>query len=144
MLGARSYLDRRFPDGTMDAIEGRQPDPILADIMSDAAAGKLRPLVVIGVGDNGLISPDVLRQALRTLHDVPRVIVLNNRVGRYWEASNNHTIATVVPEFDNVRLLDWHGISAPHPSWFYDDGIHLTPSGAVAYTQLIVTAAREA
>jgi hypothetical protein len=99
--------------------------------------------VVIGVGDNGLISPDVLRQALRSLRDVPRVIVLNNRVGRYWESANNATIASVVPEFDNVRLLDWHRISAPHPSWFYDDGIHLTPSGAVAYTQLIVSAARQ-
>ncbi|MDT4918820.1 MAG: hypothetical protein QOH89_3520 [Pseudonocardiales bacterium] len=144
MLGARSYLDRRFPDGTMDAIEGRQPDPILADVEQDAAAGRLHPLVIIGVGDNGLISADALRQALRSLRGVPRVIVLNNRVGRYWEGSNNRTIAAVVPEFDNVRLVDWHGLSAPHPSWFYDDGIHLTPTGAVAYTQLIVSAAREA
>jgi peptidoglycan/LPS O-acetylase OafA/YrhL len=144
MLGARSDLDQRFPDGTMDAIEGRQPDPVLADVEADAAAGRLHPLVVIGVGDNGLITPDVLRETLRSLRDVPRVIVLNNRVGRYWEASNNHTIATVVRDFGNVRLLNWHDLAAPHPSWFYDDGIHLTPAGALAYTRLIVSAAREA
>ena len=143
MLGAREYLNDRFPGGTMDAIEGRQPDPILADIEQDAAAGRLKPLVIIGVGDNGLITPDVLRQTLHALRDVPRVIVLNNRVGRYWESSNNHTIASIVPDYDNVRLLDWHEVSAPHPSWFYDDGIHLTPTGAVAYTRLIVSAARE-
>ena len=143
MLGARAYLNDRFPGGTMDAIEGRQPDPILADIEHDAAAGKLNPLVIIGVGDNGLITPDVLRQTLHALRDVPRVIVLNNRVGRYWESSNNQTIASIVPSFDNVRLLDWHALSASHPSWFYDDGIHLTPTGAVAYTRLIVSAARE-
>jgi peptidoglycan/LPS O-acetylase OafA/YrhL len=143
MLGAREYLNERFPGGTMDAIEGRQPDPILADIEQGAAAGKLNPLVIIGVGDNGLITPDALRQALRCLRGVPRVIVLNNRVGRYWEASNNQTIASIVPDFDNARLVDWHALSGAHPSWFYDDGIHLTPSGAIAYTRLIVSAARE-
>jgi lysophospholipase L1-like esterase len=143
MLGAKAALDDRFPGGTMDAIEGRQPDPILADIEQDAAAGRLNPLVIIGVGDNGLITPDTLRQTLAALRDVPRVIVLNNRVGRYWEAANNHTIATVVPQFKNVRLVDWHGLSAGHASWFYDDGIHLTDTGAVAYARLIVAAARE-
>ena len=143
MLGARTYLNDRFPGGTMDAVEGRQPDPILADIEHDAAVGKLNPLVIIGVGDNGLITPDVLRQTLSALHQVPRVIVLNNRVGRYWESSNNQTIASIVPHYNNVRLLDWHALSASHPSWFYDDGIHLTPAGAIAYTRLIVSAARE-
>jgi hypothetical protein len=143
MLGAREYLNERFPGGTMDAIEGRQPDPILFDIQQDAAAGTLNPLVIIGVGDNGLITPDVLRQTLRRLRDIPRVIVLNNRVGRYWESANNQTIAAIVPDFTNTRLLDWHGLSAAHPSWFYDDGIHLTPTGALAYTRLIVAAARE-
>jgi peptidoglycan/LPS O-acetylase OafA/YrhL len=143
MLGAREYLNERFPGGSMDAVEGRQPDPILVDIEQDAAAGKLNPLVIIGVGDNGLITPDVLRQTLRTLRGIPRVIVLNNRVGRYWESANNQTIAAIVPDFDNARLLDWHSVSAPHGSWFYDDGIHLTPAGAIAYTRLIVAAARE-
>jgi peptidoglycan/LPS O-acetylase OafA/YrhL len=143
MLGAKTVLDQRFPGGTMDAIEGRQPDPILADVLADHAAGRLHPLVIIGVGDNGLITPDTLRQTLAALRDVPRVIVLNNRVDRYWESANNHTIATVVPQFDNVRLVNWHDLSAGHPSWFYDDGIHLTDAGAIAYTRLIVAAARE-
>jgi peptidoglycan/LPS O-acetylase OafA/YrhL len=142
MLGARASLDRWFPGGTLDAVEGRQPDPILHDIERDAAAGKLNPLVVIGVGDNGLIDADTLRHTLLCLRQVERVIVLNNRVGRPWEHPNNKTIADVVQHFDNVTLLDWHAVSSPHPSWFYDDGIHLTPTGAVAYTRLIAQAAR--
>src|SRR5437763_12859166 len=104
MLGARTWLDRTFPGGTLDAIEGRQPDPILHDVEQDAAAGKLNPVVVIGVGDNGLIDPDALRHALVCLHDaagVEHVVVVNNRVGRDWENLNNRTIAAVVPRFDN-------------------------------------------
>jgi hypothetical protein len=142
MLGARQALERRFPGGTLDAIEGRQPGPILQDVEDDAAAGRLNPLVVIGVGDNGLIDGIDLRQALRSLRHVPRVVVVNNRVGRPWEAPNNAVIARVVPHFHNARLVDWHRISAAHPDWFYDDGIHLTPEGAAAYARLIAKAAR--
>jgi lysophospholipase L1-like esterase len=144
MLGAREELNRRFPGGTLDAVEGRQPDPILADVDAAQAAGRLNPLVVIGVGDNGLIDPAALRRTLARLAGVPRVVVVNNRVGRDWEAPNNRTIAGVVPQFGNATVLDWHGISAAHPGWFYDDGIHLTPAGAAAYTRLIAAAARGA
>ena len=142
MLGARLSLDQRFPGGTLDAIEGRQPGPILQDIEQDQAAGKLNRLVVIGVGDNGLINSTDLWTALDTLRRIPHVVVVNNRVGRPWEGPNNRTIAQVVPHFRNVTLLDWHRASAGHGSWFYDDGIHLTPTGAVNYTRLIAIAAR--
>jgi hypothetical protein len=47
-----------------------------------------------------------------------------------------------VPRFHNATVLDWHRVSGPHPGWFYEDGIHLTPAGAVAYTRLIAAAAR--
>ncbi len=142
MLGARADLDHRFPGGTLDAIEGRQPGPILLDVEHDAAAGKLNALVVIGVGDNGLISSSALHHALSCLRHVHRVIVINNRVNRPWEVPNNHTIAQVVPHFRNVRLLDWHHMSSGHSAWFFDDGIHLTDDGALAYTRLIAAASR--
>jgi hypothetical protein len=142
MLGAKPALDARFHSGRMDAVEGRQPDPILADVRRDARAGRLHPLVVIGVGDNGLITPDALRDTLAALHRVPRIVLINNRVGRPWEAPNNRTIARLAPHFRNVRLLDWHDRSAGHPGWFVDDRIHLTPDGARAYSALIVAAAR--
>jgi hypothetical protein len=93
-------------------------------------------------GDNGLIDPATLRYTLTRLRGIPRVVVVNNRVARPWEAPNNRTIANVVPRFRNARLVDWHAVASGHPSWFYDDGIHLTPAGARAYTHLIAAAAR--
>jgi hypothetical protein len=143
MLGARPAIDARFPGGRMNAVEGRQPDPILADVERDARLGRLYPLVVIAVGDNGLITPARLRHALGLLRSVPRVVVVNNRVGRPWESPNNRAIARIAPRFRNVRLLDWHARSAHHPDWFVEDRIHLTPRGAAAYSALIAAAARE-
>jgi peptidoglycan/LPS O-acetylase OafA/YrhL len=137
MLGAREALDRCFPRGSLDAVEGRQPGPILQDVERDAAAGRLNPLVIIGIGDNGLIDGSQLTQTLVTLQQVKQVIVINNRVGRAWEQPNNETITRIAPRFANVTVVDWHTLSAGHPTWFYDDGIHLTPPGAQAYTALI-------
>jgi peptidoglycan/LPS O-acetylase OafA/YrhL len=142
MLGARMALDQHFPGGTLNAVEGRQADPILRDIENDAAAGRLNPLVIIGVGDNGYINAATLRHALGCLGKAERVIVVNNRVGREWQNANNRIIARVVPKFGNATILDWHAASAKHPSWFYDDGIHLTRRGAAAYSALIAGAAR--
>jgi hypothetical protein len=39
--------------------------------------------------------------------------------------------------FGNTVVIDWHGRSAGHSSYFYSDGIHLTPRGARAYAHLI-------
>ena len=140
MLGARQMLSRHFPGGTLDAVEGRQPAPILNDVLTEAAHRKLHQVVIIGVGDNGLIDPGSLRQTLARLRGY-HVIVINNRVDRPWEGPNNRTIAQAVSKFGNVRLLDWHRQSSGHPSWFYDDGIHLTPAGARAYSAMLAALA---
>ncbi len=39
-------------------------------------------------------------------------------------------------------LVDWYAASAGHPEYFWD-GIHLTPRGARAYTDLIAAAYEE-
>jgi lysophospholipase L1-like esterase len=142
ILGARLALQRVFPGGTMDAVEGRQADPILADIDRAAAAGRLNPLVIIHVGDNGLIDPGALRHTLSGLRHVQQVIVVNDRVGRAWQNPNNRTIASIVPRYHNASLLDWHRRSSHHGSWFFDDGIHLTASGALAYARLLADTVR--
>ena len=128
----------------MDAVEGRQADPILLDVERDARAHRLEPLVVIHVGDNGLIGPAQLRRTLAALRAVPRVILVNLHVHRPWEGPNNRTIARAAGAFRNVRILDWHRLAGRHRGWLFDDQIHLTKSGAVAYTGLLVTAARAA
>jgi len=142
VLGARATIAAAFPGGHMDAVEGRQADPILRDVERDAHAHRVQPLVVIHVGDNGLIGAGELRRALGALHGARRVIVLNLHVHRPWEGPNNRTIARVAPGFDNVRVLDWHTVAGRHRGWLFDDQIHLTKSGAAGYAALLVQAAR--
>ena len=40
--------------------------------------------------------------------------------------------------FGYAYLVDWFNHSRNHPSWFYSDGYHLTPTGQRAYASFIV------
>jgi peptidoglycan/LPS O-acetylase OafA/YrhL len=145
ILGARHALAATFPGGTLDALEGRQPDPILTDVRKRARAGKLNPLVVLHVGNNGLIDPVDLRETLQSLSSVQLVLVLTDHLDPYdhnWQKPNNATINKIVPTFTNARVVDWDAIAAQHHHWLYPDDLHLRQAGAIGYADLLVDAYR--
>ena len=137
MLGAAPELLSTFGPGTLvDAQVGRTLWPVIGQLAAMKAAGQLGSTVVLHFGDNGGIDPDLIAQAMASLTDVARVLWINVKVPRSWEARVNQTLAEEIPKYPNARLLDWKGI-ATDPSMFYDDGIHLRPSGAAFFAQSI-------
>jgi peptidoglycan/LPS O-acetylase OafA/YrhL len=141
LLGAQPALAALDSKTRVDAVEGRQAYLVLNDIVTQHQQGQLGDVVVIHTGNNGVINPSQLSSVLVLLADRAKVIVLTDKVPRDWEAPNNATITNVCGQFGYVTLIDWNSISSTHPDWFYADGLHLRPSGASAYAQLIVTAA---
>jgi peptidoglycan/LPS O-acetylase OafA/YrhL len=146
MLGARNAIGDTFPGGSLDAVEGRQPDPILADVRTAARAGSLHPLVVLHIGNNGLIDPTQLANTLDLLRRQRLVLVLTDHLqpNTYsWQNPNNATIEGIVPGFSNARVVDWNKVASQHPQWLYNDDLHLKPSGAVGYTKMLANAYRQ-
>jgi peptidoglycan/LPS O-acetylase OafA/YrhL len=137
MLGAAPALQAALPRIQISAVEGRQARSVFADITARRAAGTLSSVVVIHTGDNGIVSPDDLTQALQALSDRRLVVLLTARVPREWQGPNNATIKKIGARFKNVRILDWYGASNGQPSWFWNDGLHLDPTGATAYATLV-------
>jgi peptidoglycan/LPS O-acetylase OafA/YrhL len=145
MLGARHALGQLFPGGSLDAVVSRLPDPILADVRSDARSAKLEPLVVLDVGNNGLIDPAELQRTMSALSGARLVLVLTLHLDPYdhsWQKPDNATIKKVVPKFANARIVDWNSLAGQHPGWLYPDDLHLRPSGAIAYAKLIAASYR--
>ena len=137
MLGAAPQLLSTFGPGTLvDAQVGRTLWPVIGQLAAMKAAGQLGSTVVLHFGDNGGIDPDLIAQAMASLTDVARVLWINVKVPRSWEGRVNQTLAEEIPKYPNARLLDWKGI-ATDPSMFYEDGIHLRPSGAAFFAQSI-------
>ncbi|HEU5423509.1 MAG TPA: acyltransferase family protein, partial [Nitrolancea sp.] len=140
MVGAADALRQVIPNIGIDAVEGRQADELIAVARQLRDEGRLGDVVVVHLGSNGGVAPDQFDTLLRLLQGVPRVIVLNAKVPREWEAPNNAVIARGVARYPNAELLDWHRASSDHPEFFYDDGSHLRPDGAAFYAHLIASA----
>ena len=140
MLGAAPQLLERFGPGTLvDAQVGRTLWPVVGIVGALQAEGRLGGRVVLHLGDNGGVEPDLIAQTMAPLADVDRVVWVTVKVPRSWETHVNETLAAEVPKYPNARLLDWKAL-ALDPALFYDDGIHLRPAGAQLYAQLVETA----
>lgn len=137
MLGTVAELSQVFPGILVNAAVSRQSST-LADIVEQIhATGAGRELTIIHTGTNGDMNSTRFAQMLKSLENVRCVVVLNLKVPRRWEASNNAIIADVVPRFPNTTLIDWNGTGNAHGDWFYNDGFHLRPPGRAAYAALI-------
>jgi peptidoglycan/LPS O-acetylase OafA/YrhL len=144
LLGAKVTIGNLFNGGSIDAIEGRQAGPILADVRADARAGHLAPLVVLHLGNNGVIDPADLQRTMQALAGVPVVLVLTDHLDPYvdsWQKPNNAAIERIVPQFPNAHVVNWDKVVSAHPGWLYPDDIHLRPAGAIGYANMLAQAA---
>ncbi len=138
MLGARTAL-HDVGVQKVDAKVSRQ---------ASTAAGLLRKRgtglphrVVIHLGTNGTFSLQDCRSIMKAVGPDRRVFLVNLKVARRWEASDNKAINVCAGiHADQVTLIDWHRASMRHPDWLYSDGMHLRPRGARGYAKLIADA----
>ncbi|HEY3673247.1 MAG TPA: acyltransferase family protein [Acidimicrobiia bacterium] len=126
---------------TVDAAESRQFSAGVAEIEARKNAGTLGQIVIVQLGTNGLIDPADFDHMMQLLADRQKVVLINAKVPRAWEQQVNDTLAAGAAKYKkNTVLLDWHGYGGAHPEFFYDDGIHLRPEGAVAYADFVAKA----
>jgi hypothetical protein len=140
MLDAAPYLQGMLPGIAIDAQVGQQLTQVQGDAAALKAAGAVGDELVVELGTNGYYSVTQLETLLRTFGPMRRTVLINTRETRPWEQAVNQTIATVASSWPDTVLIDWYTISAPHPEYFYTDGVHLNPVGAQAYADLIVAA----
>ena len=146
MLGASAPLQSRIGEvgavETIDAELGLQVQDAIAILSQRQAAGQLGNAVVVHVGNNGPLSAEEFDEIMTILSGSREVVFVNIKVPRNWEGPNNEVLAEGVKRYPNATLVDWHGFSQERPQLFWDDGMHLRPEGAQAYTSLILQTIR--
>ncbi len=140
MLGASNALRAAIPGLRVDAKIGRQWTAGTQLLAALLAANQLGNVVVVHLGNNGVVSQSSYDSMMKLLAGVAKVVVLNVRVNVAWQDPVNALLAANVGHYPNVHLLDWFGYSASHPDWFYPDGTHLRPPGAAAYGAFVKAA----
>jgi hypothetical protein len=138
LLGAVAELEQVLGTFDIDAAIGFQAGNAIDVLRARRDAGQLGDIVLVHIGNNGIVTPEQFDEIMSLVVNVPKVVVVNVKVPRPWEAPNNSVLNAGVPRFPNATLVDWYGASVAHPEVFWDDGIHPRPNGARLYTDLIV------
>ena len=138
MLGSAGVLQKEIDElSVIDAQVGMQVSYAIDVLRSRRAAGQLGETVVVHLGNNGTFTAGQFDEMMRVLSGVNRVIVVNVRVPRAWETTNNEVIYAGVQEHPKAELIDWYSASAGQPALFVTDGVHLQPPGQRLYADMI-------
>ncbi|NLM21171.1 MAG: acetyltransferase [Peptococcaceae bacterium] len=143
MVGTEAGLKELLPGILVDAEVGRQMYQAPEVIQRLSSQGQLREYVVVELGTNGPFTDEQLKKVLDLLGPDKRIILVNTRVPRPWEGQVNQTLAKIVVDYPNAKLVDWYAASSGHDEYFYNDGVHLNPDGTKAYASLIAQAIKQ-
>ena len=138
LLEAKPHLERRLPNATIDAEVGRQFKALLSLARSLRDSGQLGQTVILQLGNNGPVTGAQFDDLMAVLGPVRRVVVVNVKVARPWEAPNNAMLDDAVARWPNTVLVDWHKHGAAHPELFASDGTHMRPTGVAIFVELIL------
>lgn len=138
MLGAATQLDKEVEAlSVMDAQVGMQVASAIDTLEARRYAGQTGEVVIVHLGNNGTFTAEQFDEMMQVLSDARKVVFVNVKVPRAWEATNNEVLADGVSRYDKAELVDWHAASVDHPEYFAEDGIHLQPAGQRVYSGLI-------
>lgn len=124
---------------TMNCVESRRLPEELP--MMRAERSHMGSVVVIQAGNNYIEGEDgtfahQIHQAMHILHGVRRVVWVT--VAKKWPSrvAIDQAIHHAAHHWSSIRVANWAPVAAAHPSYTYD-GLHLTPDGRIAMSNLI-------
>lgn len=137
-LGALNQLSGYYGDRLhLDAVKGRRASESIAFLQQLAAEDRLRPTVVLHIGNNGAISTDAFNAAYDAVGPDRTLVLVRVRVPMRWEQQVNGEIDRLAGEHANVVVADWNKIANEEPGLLTDDGVHLSSAGKDRYTQML-------
>jgi len=139
LLETKATLERRLPDASIDAEVGRQFKELLAVARSLRDAGGMGEEVILQMGNNGPVTGSQFDDIMEVLKGARRVVVVNVKMARPWEPTNNAMLADGVGRWPTAVLVDWHKQGAAHPEFFADDGTHMGPTGVGMLAEMILS-----
>jgi peptidoglycan/LPS O-acetylase OafA/YrhL len=136
ILGIRHELDLRKHIGLINARVGRQAPELLEVIIHDKANAP-NSTVILNLGNNNKLTREQVVRIFEEIKNQPKIIAVNTAVPRGWREDNNSLLREVISSYPNAYLVDWESISLGHPEYFAPDGVHLVPTGVIAYVDAI-------
>ena len=124
MLAAAPAVLDQFPGIYMDAAVSRRMSAAPALLQSLKDAGQLRPIVLLGLGTNGPVSEDTLREISTIVGPDVSIVLVNAQAPRGWIPGVNDVLARYAQQYRNVELANWYDAIQPRLDVLATDLIH--------------------
>jgi peptidoglycan/LPS O-acetylase OafA/YrhL len=139
MLASATALEAAMPGLSIDAQVGMQMQTGLAVMQGLAANGRLRHIVVVGLGTNGDVIASQLGRVRRTIGSARDLVLVNTFGPQSWQPEVNAVLAAA-GHASHTALADWNQAIAGRTYLLWPDGIHPRPAGARLYAHVVLAA----
>ncbi len=140
MAAGAMALQHVLPGIYIDAKPDRQMSAGLVLVRHLLRAGRLRPVVVMGLGTNYLVTTAQLRELLRLLGPHRKLVLINTYVPDGWSKQVNATDAAFARAHPAVVLADWYDTIRDRLYLLWPDHIHPQLPGTFVYARMVYRA----
>lgn len=140
MSASAMSLASVLPGIYIDAKPDREMPAGLAILRGLAASGLLRPVVVVGLGTNYIVTTGQLEQLMRILGPDRKLVLINTYVPDGWSKMVNATEAAFVRGHPSVVLADWFDTIKNRMYLLWPDHVHPIMPGTVVYARMVYRA----
>lgn len=111
------------------------------DALARIKAGGVPDVLIVALGTNPPLSLNQIEAFMARTGGIARVIFVNIRIPREWEAPTNALINSLPQRFNKVTVVDWYGYSGSHPYVLNSSGYHLSDTGKPEFAALVAAEA---
>ena len=131
------YIKEIFKNANVDAKVSRQFTDLPKVLESLKESKKLKNIVVIHLGTNGVINKESFETSMKLLEG-KKVYLMNTVVPKPWEKSVNNSLKEWSEDYKNITIIDWYKYAKGEKQLFYKDATHPKPEGAKIYAEFIL------
>jgi hypothetical protein len=137
MAASAMALAKVLPGIYIDAVPSRQMPAGLAVVRRLAASGRLRQIIVMGLGTNYIVTARQLNQLLRIIGPHRRLVLVNTYVPDEWSREVNATDAAFIRRHPGVVLADWYDTIKNRMYLLWPDHVHPEMPGTAVYARTV-------
>ena len=137
MAASAMALAAAMPGIYIDAKPDREMPAGLAILRRLADTGRLRPVVVVGLGTNYIITTRQLNELMSILGPDRKLVLINTYVQDGWSKQVNATEAAFIRQHPTVTPADWYDTIKNRMNILWPDHIHPEIPGTYVYARMV-------
>jgi hypothetical protein len=140
MSASAMALAYMLPGIYIDAKPDREMPAGLDIVRSLADSGRLRPVVVIGLGTNYIVTSPQLQQLMQIIGPRRKLVLINTYVPDGWSKQVNATEAAFIRQHPAITLADWFDTIRNRLYLLWPDQVHPEIPGTLVYARMVYQA----